>query len=128
MKDTKRMNFNTKRKIVVKPDYTTKYVKDRNTIELKQVVKVLHFYLWSKNHGEIYLFTDPYSKGLFEYFKDGRSEKEIIHYSSWDKNPRLDKTISKIPKYIKYLLNEDNADKERKYKMIQLSIPTLALS
>ena len=65
----------------------------------------IDFYFVS-NAGKFYLFTQAYSKGVYEFFRSGRAEKEIKKYRGWDKNPRLDKTIEKIPMYTRYLMKE----------------------
>lgn len=62
----------------------------------------LHFYLQSEK-GQYYLFSQPYTKGVYEFFRSGKSENELHNYNKWNRNPRLDKTIEKIPMYIKYI-------------------------
>lgn len=47
-----------------------------------------------------------YTKGVYDYFRRGRSERELHEYKQWNKNPRLDKTIEKIPMYTQYVLRE----------------------
>lgn len=63
----------------------------------------LHFYLQSEK-GKYYLFSQSYTKGVYEFFKSGRSEREVRNYRKWNRNPKLDKTIEKIPMYIKYIV------------------------
>ena len=65
-------------------------------------VEVLNFYLVSRA-GSNYLFTQKFSKGVYEYFKNGKSEREVKAFNKWEKNPRLNKTIEKIPTYTKYV-------------------------
>ena len=62
----------------------------------------LEFYLKNEN-GEFWLFTQPFSKGVYEWFKDGRSESEILNFDKWEKNKRLNNTIQRIPREIKYV-------------------------
>ena len=77
----------------------------KNKVIVKNHNRKLEFYLLSENR-RFYLFTQKYSKGVYNFFCDGKSENEIRHYKKWDKNPRLDKTIEKLPVYIQYVLLE----------------------
>lgn len=74
----------------------------KNRITISKSNDMITFYLNSKGRS-FYLFTQKFSKAVYEFFTPGRSENEIRNYKSWDKNPRLDKTITKIPVYIKYI-------------------------
>ncbi len=65
----------------------------------------LNFYMIFKKM-KLYLFSQQFTKGVYEYFKNGRSENEIRSFKNWGKNPRLDKTLSKIPMYKKFALKE----------------------
>ncbi len=65
----------------------------------------LDFYLVSKRTN-VYLFTQPYTKGVYEFFRGGKSENEVKGYKKWNRNPRLDKTIEKIPLYVRYVTRE----------------------
>ncbi len=65
----------------------------------------LHFYLLSRNR-KSYLFTQRYTKGVYNFFRFGRSENEIRAYKKWNRNQRLDKTIEKIPMYVQYVMYE----------------------
>lgn len=66
----------------------------------------LEFYLISENSGKDWLFSQRLTKGVYEYFRKGRSESEIRSYRQWNRNPRLDKTITKLPAYIHYVRRE----------------------
>lgn len=68
----------------------------------------LNFYLTDKKYlpERLFLFSQKFSKGVYEYFKNGRDENELRAFNKWRKNPRLDKTIEKIPMYVKYALKE----------------------
>ena len=66
---------------------------------------VMSFYL-KVNNMTVFLFCQPFSKGVYDYFMKGRSEAEVRAFKKWNQNPRLDKTISKIPMYIRYALKE----------------------
>ncbi len=75
----------------------------KNKIIVSKLNEKLHFYLVS-NGKRHYLFTQDFSKGVYQFFKSGRSESELHKYNLWRKNPRLDKTIEKIPMYMRYVL------------------------
>lgn len=62
----------------------------------------IEFYLETSEQ-RYFLFDQDYTQGIYEYFKDGRSESEILNFKKWRINDRLTKTISKIPNYIKYV-------------------------
>ncbi len=72
----------------------------------------IKFYLKNKE-GSFWLFSQPFSKGVYEWFKDGRSEGEILSFSKWNRNKRLDDTIDRIPREIhyvqKYVIEEERA-------------------
>ena len=53
-----------------------------------------------------FLFTQNFTKGVYEYFKNGRDENELRAFRKWGRNPRLDKTIEKIPMYVRFALKE----------------------
>ena len=65
----------------------------------------LNFYMTDRRE-RLFLFTQEFTKGVYEYFKNGRNENELRAFNKWNKNPRLDKTIEKIPMYVKYALKE----------------------
>ncbi len=74
----------------------------KNKINVQRNNQNLDFYLRS-NNGEFYLFSQDYSKGVYEYFKNGRSVNEIRKFNKWKKNPRLNKTIDRLPQQIQYV-------------------------
>lgn len=74
----------------------------KSRISVQRNKQNLDFYLRS-NDGEFYLFSQDYSKGVYEYFKNGRSVNEIRKFDKWKKNPRLNKTIDRLPKQILYV-------------------------
>lgn len=80
----------------------------RNKIEITKKNDKIHFYLISGGK-KFYMFSQNFSKGVYEFFRSGRSEAELYNYKLWHKNPRLDKTIEKIPMYIRYVIKEENA-------------------
>lgn len=80
----------------------------KNKISVTKGDNKIHFYLWSSGK-RYYLFTQNFSKGVYQFFQNGRSEAELYKYKNWRKNPRLDKTIEKIPLYMHYVLREEAA-------------------
>lgn len=65
----------------------------------------INFYLVI-NRKWYYLFTQRFSRGVFDFFYRGRLEQEILTFRKWNRNPRLDKTIEKIPIYTAYVRKE----------------------
>lgn len=80
----------------------------RNKITITKKNDKIHFYLVSGGK-RYYMFSQSFSKGVYEFFRAGRSESELHSYKLWHKNPRLDKTIEKIPMYIRYIMKEEIA-------------------
>lgn len=79
-------------------------MKDKIIVENKS--EYLHFYLKNSKCGKLYLFSQRFSRGVFEFFNKERSISEILKFRRWNRNPRLDKTISKIPIYMRYVERE----------------------
>lgn len=77
----------------------------KNKINVTKSNDKIHFYLVSgKVH--LYLFSQNFSKGVYNFFMKGRSEAEILGFKKWRDNPRLDKTVTKLPMYIRFALKE----------------------
>jgi len=74
-------------------------------IQIRKANDKITFYLVSKA-GRFFLFTQRFSKGVYEFFRSGRAENEILSFRQWGHNPRLDKTIEKIPLYTAYVRKE----------------------
>ncbi len=53
-----------------------------------------------------YLFSQPFSKGVYDYFRNGRCANEILSFNKWRTNKRLNKTIERIPSMVHYVQNE----------------------
>ena len=79
-------------------------MKDKIFVENKS--DHLHFYLKNSKCGKLYLFSQRFSRGVFDFFSKERSINEILNFRRWNRNPRLDKTISKIPIYMRYAERE----------------------
>lgn len=81
---------------------------DRIMVEVRldnQQNQVMDFYLRSAD-GKSYLLCQPFSMGVWKYFKNGRAVSEIMAFRAWNKNPRLDKTIVRLPSMIRYIKRE----------------------
>lgn len=51
----------------------------KKRITITKADEKLHFYLTTER-GCIYLFTPSFSKGVYDYFRRGRSERELYEY------------------------------------------------
>lgn len=77
----------------------------------------LDFYFQTEGR-TLYLFTETFSKSVYDFFYNGRFESEVLGFKGWRGNHRLSKTISKIPMYIRYALREEAAAyEEHDYNM-----------
>lgn len=74
----------------------------KNRVIITKENEEIKFYL-KNDKGTFWLFTQPYSKGVYEWFKDGRAEREILNFAKWERNKRLNNTINRIPREIKYV-------------------------
>ena len=63
----------------------------------------LSFYLKSSN-GVQYLCTKRYTRAVWNYFRSGISENQLREYKRWGKNRRLDKIVTTLPMYIRYVV------------------------
>ncbi|MBQ6906604.1 MAG: hypothetical protein IJN75_06250 [Clostridia bacterium] len=86
-----------KNKIIVTK--TFKVTESNNRIIKKEF---LEFYLKNSN-GMFWLFNQPFSKGVYFWFKDGRSENEVLNFRNWKYNERLNNTITHIKREINYV-------------------------
>lgn len=77
--------------------------------------KRIDFYL-EKSNRRIYLFTQKYTAGVHEVFRMGLRDYQIRGYKKWNRNPRLDKTIDKIPLYLAYYMKEMSEDVSSDYE------------
>lgn len=76
----------------------------KSKITVKVSGKMIDFFLLTAKFGELYLYSWEYTPGVYDHFRRGRMESELYSYRKWDRNPRLDKIISRLPAYIKYAL------------------------
>ena len=77
----------------------------KKKITVRSIDNYLYFYLRSEQ-GEQFLFTQKFTRGVYRYFRNGISESQLRAYRCWDRNPRLDKTIERLPAYITYVMRE----------------------
>lgn len=63
---------------------------------------VLHFYLQEKGRW-YFLFSQKFSKAVWKFFENGRYEAELLAFHDWKRNPRLNKTIERIPGAMRYV-------------------------
>lgn len=84
----------------------------KNRVIITKENEEIKFYLKNKE-GTFWLFSQPFSKGVYEWFKDGRAEGEILSFAKWNRNKRLNDTINRIPREIryvqKYVINDERA-------------------
>jgi len=64
----------------------------------------LNFY-WSYRGRQLWLFSQRYTKSVYDKFRLGLRDYDIRGYK-WGGNYRMDKTIYKIPSYMAYLSKE----------------------
>lgn len=62
----------------------------------------LKFFL-KNDSGETWLFNQKCTEGVYEWFKNGRSINEVRKFVKWNRNKRLEQTISRIPREVKYV-------------------------
>ena len=83
----------------------------KNKITIETSNDQIHFYLTTAEFGKLYLYSRKFTKGVYDYFRSGRMESELYTFHHWNRNPALDKVISRLPSYIKYAIREANEDK-----------------
>lgn len=77
----------------------------KDKIQIREANGKIHFYLVSKAKS-YYLFTQRFTKDVYDFFCRGRMEMEVLSFRRWGKSRRLDKTIEKIPLYTNYVRKE----------------------
>lgn len=75
----------------------------KNRVIIEKGENQIRFYL-KNGYCTFWLFSQPFSKGVYEWFKDGRAEQEILNFSKWTRNKRLNDTIERIPRQIRYVM------------------------
>lgn len=61
--------------------------------------KVLDFYLVTECN-KYYLFTQRCTMAVYNKFKNGLYDYQIRNFNQWKRNPRVSKTIDKIPELV----------------------------
>lgn len=72
----------------------------KERIEITKGNNNINFFLTVGNE-KIWLFSQEYSMSVYEFFKNGRSVGEIKKNTFWRTNPRLAKTVDRIPVMIR---------------------------
>ena len=76
------------------------------TIYCRATDKGIHtFYLKSEGH-DYYLFRQNYRRGVDEYFKGGVILERAIDFGKSRQNEAIQRTMQKLPSYIKYIEKE----------------------
>lgn len=74
----------------------------KERIEVTKSNNHIHFYLVFGEE-RLWLFSQEYSMSVYEYFERGRSVKELRNHRYWRNNPRLAKTIERLPMMMDYV-------------------------
>ena len=77
----------------------------KERIEITKNNNRINFYLTFEGE-QYWLFSQDYSMSVYDYFKFGRSLEELRNHSFWRSNPRLAKTIDRIPTMVRYIRKE----------------------
>ena len=89
-----------------RPEYESEAASMKTMIYCETPEKAVHaFYML--NEGEIYyLFSQDYRKGVQDFYHKGVRLDESLDYSKAHKDTAIERTMSKIPMYIKYIEKE----------------------
>ncbi len=89
-----------------KQEYESEATSMKTMIYCETPEKAVHaFYML--NEGEIYyLFSQDYRKGVQDFYHKGVRLDESLDYSKAHKDTAIERTMSKIPMYIKYIEKE----------------------
>ena len=68
--------------------------------------KAVHAFYMITEGGTYYLFSQDYRKGVQEFYHKGVRLDESLDYSKAHKDAAIERTMSKIPMYIKYIEKE----------------------
>ncbi len=75
-------------------------------IYCKQLRYGTHTFYLQMGGKEYYLFSQSYRKGVEDYFGRGVTVKESRNYSKSHHNNAIQRTMTKLPMYIKYVERE----------------------
>lgn len=65
-----------------------------------------HSFYMVKDGRTYYLFSQDYRRGVQEYYSRGVTLNEAINYSRSHKDSAIQRTMSKLPMYIRYVEKE----------------------
>lgn len=89
-----------------------KNVRNNDRVLARSGPDVLHFFYKGADRKEVYLFTTDYSPSVYDYFRDrGKTIRQMYRFRDWH-NPRLSKTVSRVPNAVKYAITEQENEKE----------------
>ena len=77
----------------------------KERIEITKSNNQIHFYLAFEGNRH-WLFSQEYSLSVYDYFRFGRSVKELREHKYLRNNPRLAKTMERILSAVKYIRKE----------------------
>lgn len=78
----------------------------RNMIYCEPTERGVHSFFLVANGKEYYLFSQNYYKGVHLYYSNGVPLTQAFNYSKTHNDFALMRTMSKLPKYIKYVEKE----------------------
>lgn len=89
-----------------KQEYESEATSMRTMIYCEKTENAVHvFYLI--NEGKVYyLFSQDYRKGVQDFYHKGVLLNESLNFSKAHKDTAIERTMSKIPMYIKYIEKE----------------------
>ena len=77
----------------------------KERIEITKSNNYIHFYYVCADQRHL-MFSQVFSQSVYKYFRYGRSVNEVLSYNGWDRNPRLEKTLERLPYMISYIRKE----------------------
>ncbi|MCQ2496974.1 MAG: hypothetical protein MJ131_10350 [Lachnospiraceae bacterium] len=76
------------------------------TIYCRPTAKGIHSFFLETEDMKIFLFSQPYRKGVGKLFGNGLMLSEALKYKKAHNDNAIIKTISKLPTYIRYVEKE----------------------
>lgn len=78
----------------------------KNAIYCKPTDKGVHSFYYISGCKEYYLFSQPYRKGVADYFGYGVHLDDAMKYSKAHADTAVIRTMGKIPMYVRYIEKE----------------------
>lgn len=78
----------------------------KTKIFCKTTDKGIHTFYLQHNDNNYYLFRQSYRRGVSEYFRGGVTLEEAMNFGRSKNNEAIQKTMQKLPLYIKYAEKE----------------------